>query len=168
MVMQDASRELQPSMRACRPERVRLRVHGRFSPSFYPPIDAEKNKHKLRRAQLPQPHRASRNYRESRCSLREARKGEITLLATATKIIITDRGGRRRSKKYIRKNDRSAEYSLILRLLLTYGKILFDKTPIIVVIIRNAIVPIMRDFHSIKYAHSNANADNYISTRWHR
>jgi len=143
---------------------VRLRVRGRFSPSFYPPIDAaEKNKHKLRRAQLPQPHRASRNYREFRCSLREAGKGEITLLATATKIIITARRGEESKSIYERTIDPRNVVDFVVSS--HAWKISFDETPIIAIIIRNAIVPIMRDFHSIKYTHSNANADNYISTK---
>jgi len=67
-------------MRAYRPAR-RACTRFRACPSK---IGAEKNKYKLRRVQLPQPpHQTSRNYRESRCWLREAGKGEITLLAAA-------------------------------------------------------------------------------------
>lgn len=89
-------------------ERERARVPLPFSPSLAPAtqrlpirgwrdaIDAEKNKYKWwRRTQLPQPYRASRNYRGSRCSLRAKRNRFVGRRrhSEIVGIIITDRGG---------------------------------------------------------------------------
>jgi hypothetical protein len=108
---------------------------------------AEKNKHKLLQAQLPQPHRASRNYRESRCSLREAGKGEITLLAAATGEVVGNNHrsrGEKHQKVYTKERPirgRTLHGSAILRLL-THGRFR-SNPPIVTVITSVATVPIM-------------------------